>query len=62
MSQYDDVECTLTMCILHNATKQKYDYLDAVNRIKIHLKTRHHAILASKFTVEYTIERLLSVL
>ena len=56
IGQYNDIECTLATCVLHNATKLGRNHHDATNRIKIQLKTRHHAFLASRFVIELVIE------
>ena len=42
--------------VLHDEAKYGFDLKDALNRIEIRLKTRHHAILASRFIVERAIE------
>ena len=54
--QYDDVECTLATCFIHDASKHEWLHHDAVNRIEIRLKIRGHAIRASSFVIEHTIE------
>ena len=56
MGQYDDVKCTLVMCVLHDNIIRGCDHHNTVNRIEICLKTRYHAIPVSKFVVKYTIE------
>ncbi|GFX49851.1 hypothetical protein TNCV_784141 [Trichonephila clavipes] len=38
MSQYDEEECTLPMCVHLDAAKHGCDHLDAVKRTCIHLK------------------------
>ena len=56
MGQYDDVECTLATCLLHDVTKRGCDHHDAVKKFEIRLKTRLYAITPSRFFVEHTIE------
>ena len=41
---------------LPDATKHGCDHHDATNRIKIPMKTRHHAIPASRFVIGHIIE------
>ena len=59
MRQYDDVQCTLTTCALHVATKHEWDYYDAVKRIKIRLKKHFYAISESRLVIELTNESAL---
>ena len=56
MAPYDVVECMLATCILYNNAKHKCKYLDSVNRIKIWLKTRHHAKPTFTLVVKHTIK------
>ena len=62
MGQYDDIECALAMCILHNFAKHKRDHHDAIKRIEIRLKTPRHDIPATRHVVEHTIDGLLSMM
>ena len=52
IGQYDSIECTLTVCDLHDVSKHLNNYHDAVNKIKIRLKSWYHAIPASRWNVE----------
>ena len=56
MDPFDDVECLLSSCVLHNAHKHGVDHHDAVNIAEVRLKTGRHEILASRFIVEDNIE------
>ncbi|GFV91843.1 hypothetical protein TNCV_2975151 [Trichonephila clavipes] len=55
MGQYDDDECTLSICFHHDAAKHGCDYLDTVNRTWCHLKKGHFAIRAPRIVVDHTI-------
>lgn len=56
MSQYDDVEFTQVMCVLHDAAKHGWDHHYAVNRTEIRLKIQRHMIRASRFVIYHTNE------
>ena len=56
VGQYNDVECTLAMCILYDTAKHICNHLDAVNRIEICLKIRRYNIPVSRFFAEHAIE------
>ena len=56
MDQYDDVECTLTTCILCDVTKHECDQYDVINRIEICLIARRQPIPVSMFVVSHNIE------
>ena len=49
-----NAEFMLATEVLHNAAKRGCDYYDVVNKIENCVKTRHHAIPASKFITENT--------
>ena len=55
MCQYDDVECTLAVCVLHDAAKHECGHHDPVYRTWIRRKRRREAIPASRFVVHDTI-------
>ena len=55
IGQCDDIQCTLTMCVLHKAVKYGCDHHHAVNKIEICQKLRRQAILSSRFFVEHTL-------
>ncbi|UYV70134.1 K02A2.6-like [Cordylochernes scorpioides] len=54
--QYDDVECVLAMCLLHDDAKHGYGHHGDANRTWIRRKTQRHSILAFSFIVNHTIE------
>ena len=56
MGHYEDFECMLAMCVLHNTIKHECDHHDNINRIEVLLKMWHHAIPVSRFDIEHTIE------
>ena len=49
--QYDDVECSMAMCVLHHDINH-----DAVNRMKIRMKIQSHAFFTHRSAVENNIE------
>lgn len=56
MRHYDDVEYTLKICVLDDAAKYEFNPYCTINRKEIHQKIQRHAIPASRFTVDHTIE------
>ena len=56
VDQYEAVECTLATCVHNDTSKHECNHHDAVNIIDLRLRTRRHAIPASRFVLEYTIE------
>ena len=53
---YDDVYCILAFYFLHDATKNKCNYQEALNTIKIFLNKRFKVTLTPKVIVERTIK------
>ena len=56
MGMYDNVECTLVTCALHDDVKHGCDQQDAFEKIKNRLKTRHHIFHDSSFVVQHAIK------
>ena len=54
--KYDYVECTLAIFVLHDGAKHRCNHHDGLNRIKIRLKIRRHAIPTTKFVVDHAVE------
>ena len=42
--------------VLNDATKNKCNHHDVINKMEIYLQTRHHAIRRSRLIVDHTIE------
>ncbi|GFY00673.1 hypothetical protein TNCV_2140671 [Trichonephila clavipes] len=53
---FEDVECLLAMCLLHDSAKHRGDHRDVVNIVWVRLKRRRHVIAASRFVLNLTIE------
>ncbi|GFW82516.1 hypothetical protein TNCV_1794091 [Trichonephila clavipes] len=54
--QCDDDECTLSMCVHHDATQHECDYLDAINRTWMHLKMDTSSFMHPGVRTDLTIE------
>ncbi|GFX91755.1 hypothetical protein TNCV_3529541 [Trichonephila clavipes] len=56
MSQDEDDECMLPMCVHHDPAKHGFDHLDAVKRTWIHQIKSRLTIREHRFVVNHTIE------
>ena len=57
MENYNNTECTVASCILHDMAKHGYNHYYAVNWIKLRLKVECYAIIpASRFAIKDTTE------
>ena len=55
MGQYNDVECTLAMCVLYDTAKHVCDH-NVINRNEIWQKKRRHITPVSRFVIEHITE------
>ena len=54
LREYDDIQCTLVVYILHEADKHGCNIHDTLAKITIHVKTWRHVIPISRFDIEHT--------
>ena len=58
ISQYNDAECPLATCVLHDSAKFGCNHHDTRNGFQIRLKALLHAIPAFSFVVKHAIETI----
>ena len=56
MGLYDDEKCPLATYVSYDTVKHACNHDDNATKIEIRLKTRLHAIHASRFVTEYIFE------